>query len=1052
MPTQESTLRVGVDSKPMIDGARKGERALEKLGKKGEDLGATFDKINKRTTLLTNVFRGLVAVGVGKFFLDATRAAGTFETKMAEVSTLVDTAVFDLNRLEDAILSQSRAFGQSPVQQAAAAYQIISAGAGTATEAISLLDASNRLAIGGVTDVATAADGLTSVLNAYGMEASNASDVSDVLFVGMRAGKTTIGELAGSLGNVAPLAAQAGVSFDELVASIAALTKGGIATRQAVTGVRAILAAVTKPTQEASDMAKRLGIDFNAAALQSKGFAGFMDEVVRATGGSSDAMAQLFGGVEALVPALALAGQAGVDMNKILDDMKERGGATQEAFDKMTNTFEFQGNRLRQSLISVMIQLGSVITSVLTPAIKFLADNFDALSRFVVIAAAGFSALLIPSLFAMIPAIASVTAGLLAMAAAWLLTPFGQIAALIIGVSAALAYFGDTNVEVAGRVATVWQVFQAVLLTAGQYFKQLFDIAVAVWQGIINGLGELAGKAGEIFTRILDWAVSTWTGAETTAGEFFTSIKNKLTEFLSNWGISLDTVVGWIKAGVNTYIGLYVGFLSAIKPIITEGIPALFQLAMAKAKNLAITGLQNIINVFVRGLGGLGDALDLIPGFDGIGDSIRQSLTVDFSDLKADTADLQANLEEAGSRISSTFGEALERDYVGSFGETLSMIGTKLSDDLGSNLDGVTKKLDTTDQVQTKLNTTLDSGAAKITALGDASKESSDKLDELKRKQEQYIEGLDSEYERIQANNGGAREQVRAWYQEQLITLDKLGLKYEDFSSRIETIFDDRMSKAREKDLANAEDWASGVKRALNSIEKESMSAADMAESTLTGAFDKASDALADFVLTGKFDFKEFARSIISDIVRMIAKQLILNAVRDAFGGFANGGLVVNGGQIPAFAEGGRIHGPGTGTSDSILVKVSNGEYIVNAKATSDYLPLLQRINAGQMPAFSDGGMVSKTTDNRVNSGLSLKDYDTSKNIIGIGSKTEVNIYNSTSGEVRTSERTGSDGTKIIDVIVERAKAEISEEISRGGTDVNRSIEARYGLNSAQGI
>ena len=750
----------------MIDGARRGERALDGLGNKAGRLGQTFDQLNTRTNLVARAFGLLVAIGITQFFNQAVQAAGSFETAMAEVSTLVDETTFNLGRLETAILAQSRAFAATPVQQAQAAYQIISAGAGNAQAAIELLDASNRLAVGGVTDVATAADGLTSVLNAYGMAASQATDVSDILFVGMRAGKTTIGELAGSLGNVAPLAAQAGVGFDELVASIAALTKGGISTQQAVTGVRAILAAVVRPTQEAADAADRLGLDFNAAALESQGFAGFMDSVVTATGGSSEAMAQLFGGVEALVPALALAGQAGVDMTQILEDMEERGGATQEAFERITNTFEFQAGRLRSSLLVALTQVGTVITDLLTPALRFLADNFDMITRFVTVAAIGLTALMIPAIFSLIPAIATATTGLLAMAAAWILTPFGAIQALIIGAAAALAYFGDTNVEVGGRVATVWQVFKAVLLTAMDYIAKLYDVWVTAWQGIFEALSNFATGAYSIFLQVWNWATAAWTGAKASASGFFSSVADWLDGFLGNWGLSLDTIGGWIRTGINTWIGLHVGFIAAVGPTISEGIPALFQLAMARAKNIAIAGLQNIINVFVRGLGGIGGALDMIPGIEGVGDAIRDSLTVDFGDLMADTAALETQLSSAGANITSAFGGALERDYIGELGtsaregaatirnefdehilnpfsDALVRSGQTLANDFGANLDAVIESQGTSGQLQEILNSEIEAGTPAMEDFGGAAGGAAGAVQELTASQREMQAVLD---------------------------------------------------------------------------------------------------------------------------------------------------------------------------------------------------------------------------------------------------------------------------------------------------------------------
>jgi len=972
--TQESTLRVGVDSKPMVDGAKRGEKALGALGAKGTQLGKTFDSLNSKTALLAKAFTALMAVGVGAFFTAAIRAAGSFETKLAEISTLVDSATFKMETLTGALKEQSAEFGSTAVQQGAAAYQIISAGAGTATDAINLLTASNKLAVGGVTDVATAADGLTSLLNAYGLASSNAAAVSDALFVGMRAGKTTIGELSSSLGKVAPLAAQAGVGVDELVAAVAALTKGGISTREAVTGVRAIMAAVVKPTSEAAEVAEKLGIQFDSAGLKSRGLAGFMEDLVSKTGGSTDAMAKLFGGIEALIPALALAGQAGVDMSSIMEDMAAKSGATQEAFEKMTNTFEFQSAVLRGNLANVFLTIGAIINSVLAPALKFLNENFEAITRFVAVAAAGFTALLIPAMISMVPVIASVTTGLLAMAAAWLRTPFGAIQAIIMAAAGALAYFGDKNVEVVGRVATVWQVFKAVLMTVAQVFGYIYNAGIAAWTGIAKGLSGLATGAHKIFLQVWNWATAAWTGAKSAAGGFFDSVTEWLDGFLANWDLSLDTIGGWIRSSVNAYIGIYVGFVSAISPVITRGIPVLFELAMAKAKNIAIQGLQNIINVFVRGLGGLGDALDLIPGFDGVGDAIRESLTVDFSDLRKDTAQLESDLAAVGSRIKTSFGAALSIDYVGGFGEViregaetvrnefdgsifnpfndaLIRSAATLRNDFGANLDMVIESEEIAATIQEELNRAISDGAPAITDFGDAAGGAAGQLSELNVQQQEFIDGLAEQYAKIVESSGGARESVRLWYAEQLQTLQTLGLAYEDYATMIETIFNERMGEARRRDLENATDWASGISRALDSIGEDVGSTADMAESAFKNAFDKSSEALADFVMTGKLDFGELARSIIADIIKMQARMLLFNAMKMVFPGFSEGGMV------PAFASGGQIRGPGTGRSDSILARVSNGEYIVNAKATREFLPVLNQINSGEMPTLADGGL-----------------------------------------------------------------------------------------------
>ena len=364
--------------------SRGAEAGLDRVKAKSRDAGAEFGRTEKAVGGLNKAAKVLgVTLGAAVVFSKligelkaATAAALEFSKAMAEVSTLLpDTD--DLEEVSRQVRQLSVEFNQAPVDQARAMYQVISAGARDAAEAGKILEVANRLAVGGVTDVATAADGLTSLLNAYGLAAGEAGNVSDALFVAMRAGKTTVGELSAGLGMVAPLAAQVGVGIDELAASVAALTKGGITTRISIAGLRAIMAAIVKPTSEAVAEAARLGIQFNSTALETQGLAGFMNTLVTATGGSTDSLAQLFGGVEALVPALALAGQAGTDLNAILGSMETKAGATGEAFDKVASSDAYRLEKAMGELKDMMIDVGNAILIYLVPAMELVADKAD---------------------------------------------------------------------------------------------------------------------------------------------------------------------------------------------------------------------------------------------------------------------------------------------------------------------------------------------------------------------------------------------------------------------------------------------------------------------------------------------------------------------------------------------------------------------------------------------------------------------------------------------------------------------------------------------------
>lgn len=435
-------------------GTRVVKRAIRDVGKESKLAG---DNVG----LLKKALAGIAAAGAVAVLTAAAGAAIELKDALAEVSTLLDDTPGEMQMLEEATHRLAVEFGSMPVNQAKGFYQAISAGAADAAEATEILTAANKLAVGGVTDVFTATDGLTTVLNAFGDQVESATAVSDALFVGMRAGKTTIAELSSSLGKVAPLAAQTGVGFDELVASIAALTKGGISTRESVTGVRAILAAVAKPTSEAATLAKELGIEFNSTALQSKGLAGFLEDLAEKTGGNTDQMAQLFGGVEALVPVLALTGGAAEDLANILDDMGDKAGATEAAFDKMANSPGFQLGRLAAAAKVELIELGNIVLPLVTAAARFLADNLSLIADIAKGAAVGLAFLAAPALIAGIGkatlAVRALTVAMAANPVGLIVVALGVAISLLRRFSDSLRFSSDGLATIGDVAAVAWE-------------------------------------------------------------------------------------------------------------------------------------------------------------------------------------------------------------------------------------------------------------------------------------------------------------------------------------------------------------------------------------------------------------------------------------------------------------------------------------------------------------------------------------------------------------------------------------------------------------------
>jgi len=359
-----------------------GEVALKRLEKSAipanrglKALDYSSRKFNKSIVSLGKTMVAFAGVSAFVYQMkQSTAQALEFEKGMGEVSTLLDkVGMEDIPMLTKQMRGLSEQFGKSRTEEAKALYQAYSAGATSAADAMDLLTAANKLAIGGITTTVVGIDGITTALNAWGRETLTTQEVTDSFFVGMKRGKTTIELISTTIGKVAPLAAQAGVSLDEITASLAALTAQGFSSEQSITGLRAIIAMVIKPSEEAKKAAKSLGIEFNVASLEAKGFAGFLEHLKEKTGGSAERLSKLFGGVEALVPMLGLTGKAAGLFTSIMGDMGDKAGATEDAFVKMSTKTSHELDVIKVKFSN----LSQEITENFFPVITQLHDNIN---------------------------------------------------------------------------------------------------------------------------------------------------------------------------------------------------------------------------------------------------------------------------------------------------------------------------------------------------------------------------------------------------------------------------------------------------------------------------------------------------------------------------------------------------------------------------------------------------------------------------------------------------------------------------------------------------
>lgn len=324
--TGENSLmfQMGADTSGLAKGATGAVGIVQRLA-------STVAKINPFAALAVGALAVFGAVANAAFDF-----AKRYELAMLEVKTISQATRSDFDGIRSAIFKLSTETLDDPIKLAQAYYQIVSAGYDGAA-GLKLLETASKAATAGVTTTEVAADGITTVLNAFKLSASQAGEVADVMFKTVELGKTTFDQLAASVSQVAPLAASMSLSMEEVFAAVASLTKQGVPTAQAMTQIRSALIGVNET----------LGDGWGNAYSLQEAFQAVYDKA----GGSQMVLKEYIGRIEGVNAILATAGSNAQNAAKDLEALEDAAGAAGAAFDIMAsgqiNQMEVLGNRVR---------------------------------------------------------------------------------------------------------------------------------------------------------------------------------------------------------------------------------------------------------------------------------------------------------------------------------------------------------------------------------------------------------------------------------------------------------------------------------------------------------------------------------------------------------------------------------------------------------------------------------------------------------------------------------------------------------------------------------
>lgn len=343
-------MATGIDNSGLYEGKREAMGIIKTLASEV----TSFD-----------IFSG-IGISAATAFAQAAKSSYDFEKEfrknMLEVATISTQVTDDMTGFMNQVMSITQEIPIKALEAAKALYSIVSAGHDGA-DGMKILEVSAKAAVGGLTETETAADAVTTILNAYKMSAEEAGTVSDQLFTTVRLGKTTFGELGASIAQVAPIAAAYGISIDQVLGAVASLTKQGTPTAQAMTQIRA---AIQGTAGELGD-----------AAFQGRTFQEALQLINEKAGGSASKMKEMLGTDEGLAATLALTGKNAKSAASDLGELQNSLGATEAAFEKMKDAADNQLTLLANNVQAYLRPLGEKILKEVSDIAKAFNEAFE---------------------------------------------------------------------------------------------------------------------------------------------------------------------------------------------------------------------------------------------------------------------------------------------------------------------------------------------------------------------------------------------------------------------------------------------------------------------------------------------------------------------------------------------------------------------------------------------------------------------------------------------------------------------------------------------------
>jgi TP901 family phage tail tape measure protein len=589
---------------------------MSALGDGFQNAGRQMSAVGGRMT--RSITAPLVGIGVA-----GVKLASDFETSFAQIEGLVGVSGAELDELRTAALNLGPAFGAGANEAAEAMFYITSAGL-RGTDAIEVLEASLKGAAVGLGDASTIADLATSAMNAYGSDVLSAAGATDVLAAAVREGKLEPAELSGAMGSVLPIASAMGISFDEVGATFAAMSRTGTGASEAATQLRGIMTGLLSPSVAAEKALADMGLSSAdlRQQIQDEGLLSVLETLTESFADNEVGAEAVFGNVRALSGVMDLMGSNVDGTREIFENMSDTTGTLDDAFSVTADTSAFQFSQAMAEMKSLLMEVGELIMPIvrdLVEGFRGVVETFRSLDdeqKEQLIKWAGLAALLGPVILIvgkLLMAFGAIikAAVMIGKVIMFLASPFGLVVAAVLAVIA-IGYLLWKHWDVIKeKAAALWEALKEVFARIGGWVSEKFDAAK-------EAVGKAVEWIGDKFKAVANFIIGYWNG-----------VLGAVESVINAIGRAINAIP---KFDVPEWVPIYGGRSFGLPTVPTISLPRIPMLAeggIALRQTLAIIGEAGPEAVVpLDRLGGVGGGATYVINVSGAIDSEGTARTI----------------------------------------------------------------------------------------------------------------------------------------------------------------------------------------------------------------------------------------------------------------------------------------------------------------------------------------------------------------------------------------------------------------------------------------